>query len=100
MKTYMIVTNDAYEMPVMQNLKGASQVSDYLGLSVNRIRKNLCTGVWNHKQKYKAVVDNSCTVDALERRREYNMRYSMTHDRTEYYRQYYLRKNKKENAHE
>lgn len=92
MKTYMIVTNDLYETPVKQDLKGAKEVSEYLGLSINRIRKNLCTGIWNHKQKYKAVVDESVTVDSLERRREYNRRYSFTHDRTEYYRQYYRKK--------
>lgn len=91
-KTYMIVTNDEYELPVKRDLVGAKAVADYLGLSVNRVRKNLCTGVWNHKQKYKAVVDESGTVDALERHRVYNKRYSLTHDRTEYYRRYYRRK--------
>lgn len=92
MKTYMIVTNDAYETPVKHDLKGAVEVARYLGLSVNRVRKNICTGIWNHKSEYKAVVDESGTVDALERRREYSKRYSLTHDRTEYYKQYYRRK--------
>ena len=92
MKTYMIVTNDEHETPVKHDLKGACEVAVYLGLSVNRVRKNLHSGVWNHKQKYKAVVDESGTVDAIERRRERCKRYDLTHDRTEYFRQYYRRK--------
>ena len=91
-KTYTIVTNDKYEHPVAHDLVGAAAVADYLGLSVNRVRKNLCTGIWNHKQKYKAVVDESATVDGLERRREYGKRYRLKHDRTEYFRKYYRKK--------
>ena len=98
MKTYMIVTNDEFEIPVKHDLKGAVQVAEYLGLSVNRVRKNLCTGIWNHKSEYKAVVDESVIVDSLERRREYSKKYSMTHDRTEYYRQHWLRKKERESG--
>lgn len=91
-KTYMIVTNVKYELPVAQDLIGAAAVAEYLGLSVNRIRKNLCSGKWNHKQKYKAVAVGSGITDSVERKREYSRRYQFSHDRTEYFRQYYRRK--------
>lgn len=92
MKTYMIVTNDKYELPVRADLVGAQQVADYLGLTVNRVRKNICTGIWNHRQQYKAVVVGNAEGSIEERRRAYNKRYSMSHDRSEYYRQYYKAK--------
>lgn len=92
MKTYMIVTNDKYELPVRADLVGAQQVADYLGLTVNRVRKNICTGIWNHRQQYKAVVVGDAEGSIEERRRAYNKRYSMSHDRSEYYRQYYRTK--------
>lgn len=70
LKVYMIVTNDQYETPIAFDLVGAKQAAAYLGVSVNRFRKNLCTGIWNHKQKYKAVVDEYGTEAELERRRK------------------------------
>lgn len=84
-KLYMIVTNDEYETPVATDLKGAKAVADYLELSVNRVRKNICTGRWCKKAKYKAVVCGIYEAD----KQNYNKNYSMTHDRSPYYREYY-----------
>ena len=44
---------------------GAKEVAEYLGKSVNRVRKNICTGRWNHKDKYKAIVDEEGTEEML-----------------------------------
>lgn len=92
MKNYMIVTNDRYEHPVAHDLSGAQSVADYLGLSVNRVRKNICSGRWNHRQKYKAVIDESGATDAIELRREYARHYRFTHDRSSYFRDYYRKR--------
>lgn len=64
-KCYMIVTNDANEEIVKMDLVGAKEVAEYLGKSVNRVRKNICTGRWNHKDKYKAIVDEEGTEEML-----------------------------------
>lgn len=55
-KDYTIVTNDEYELPVA-SVHGAKQVADFLGITVNRVRKNLHYGRWNHKGAYKAYVE-------------------------------------------
>lgn len=76
-KYYMIVTNDANETPVAVDLRGAKQVAEYLGVSVNRVRKNLCTGVWNHKAKYKAVVTGVVMVDKRQQEKLARIRREM-----------------------
>ncbi len=70
-KYYMIVTNDGLETPVAVDLRGAKEVAEYLGVSVNRVRKNLCTGVLNHRAKYKAVVSGIVEIDHKEYQRIY-----------------------------
>ena len=91
-KAYMIVTNDLYELPIKDGLIGAASVAEFLGLSVNRVRKNLCTGTWNHKQKYKAVVDENGTLEELEKRKKESMRKAFMQDRTLYFKNYHKRK--------
>ena len=93
-KVYMIVTNDSYEMPIKIGLVGAQSVADYLGLSVNRARKNLCSGIWNHKQPYKAVVDDIGTIEEIAKRKIIQKRKNFMLDRTEYYKKYRMEKRK------
>lgn len=84
-KTYMIVTNDEYELPVALDLVGAVRVAEYLGITVNRVRKCLCCG-WSHTAKYKAIVDETVeAMDPAERKREYEKRYRSTHNRNAYW---------------
>lgn len=83
-KTYMIVTNDIYELPVALDLSGAAAVAEFLGVTVNYVRKSLCNG-WSHTVKYKAIVDDTVTVDPAERKREYERQYRQTHNRNAYW---------------
>lgn len=56
-KTYMIVTNDDYELPVMTDIKGIEKISEEMQMSVQAIRHRLMRDSW--KGKYKVVVDTS-----------------------------------------
>lgn len=97
MKTYMIVTNDEYETPVKMDLVGTKAVAEYLGLSLTRVQHNLSSGSWGHIAKIKAVEDESVIVDVAKRNKEYGRRWRMTHDRSEYNRQYYQKKKGEKN---
>lgn len=94
-KIYMIVTNDDFETPVKCDVIGAQAVADYMGVSLQYLREMLCGAKpWSKKQKYKAV----CMGEAGLAQKHHNL-WAMTHDRTEYYRQYYLkRKHRKAGA--
>lgn len=70
--------------PVALDLVGAVRVAEYLGITVNRVRKCLCCG-WSHTAKYKAIIDNSAEGDPAERKREYGKQYRRTHDRNAYW---------------
>lgn len=92
MKTYIIVTNDQYEHPVSGEIVGAEAVAEILGMKVQRVRRCICNG-FAKKAKYKAVVVKEKQIeDKQQYNRDYSKRYGMTHDRTEYQRQYYRRK--------
>lgn len=97
-KTYMIVTNDKYELPVSDEIVGAREVAERLGIKLQRFRRCLCDG-FPKKAKYKAVIIKNKQFGSMDEcRRYHSKRYTMTHDRTEYYRQYYLRKRRLRSA--
>lgn len=54
MKTYMIVTNDSFELPVSEEITGA-EAAKRLGIPVAYLHQCLCKG-FAKKAKYKAVV--------------------------------------------
>jgi len=52
----MIITNDKFETPVKCDVIGAQAVADYLGISLQYLRRMLCGAApWSRKHKYKAV---------------------------------------------
>lgn len=91
MKTYDIVTNDEYELPVAVGFKTAREVGEFLGIdNVNTVRsriyksKNNKTG---RRQKYKIIsFDDGEQFDKALARKRYDMR----RNRDEYDRQRYL----------
>lgn len=94
-KVYMIVTNDEYETPVKCDIIGAKAVAEYMGISLSYL---YCMVVgskpWSIKLKYKAI----CIGEAKLKQKNKNMyskKYAMEHDRTEYYRQWYLKNKQK-----
>lgn len=91
-KTYMVVTNDEYEHIVKTDLKGAKSAGDFLGITANAVRQNICRNRWGKKYKYKVIIDSSVVNDPEENRKAYAKRYRMTHDSREYHRRYYQRK--------
>lgn len=94
MKTYMIVTNDEYELPVGHDIVGAKAAAEYLGMTVQNFRRCLSSGRWSKYRRYKAAVDEAGTEEMQERRKEerrkeYRRRarvQAMTVDRRQYYR--------------
>ena len=87
MATYMVVTNDIYELPlaVCENLKLAS---DYLGLSKQAVSNRINRDGW--KQMREKVV----CVESKDRDKvvEYSAKYRKSHDRSEYFNNYYREK--------
>lgn len=87
MKTYIIVTNDSFELPVSEEITGA-EAAKRLGIPVAYLHQCLCKG-FAKKAKYKAVVvADRQYEDMQEHNRQLSRRYAMTHDRREYYRNY------------
>lgn len=84
MNLYTIVTNDKYEFPVKSDIRLA-EVATFFGVAKGT--------VWNmvfkprKTSKYKVLVTGKVETD----RQAYMKRYDMTHDRSEYFRQRYLR---------
>ena len=84
MNIYTIVTNDKYEFPVKSNIRLA-EVAVFLGVAKGTVRNMVFKP--RKKSKYKVVVTGKIKPD----RQVYMKRYDMTHDRSEYFRQRYLR---------
>lgn len=88
MKKYLIVTNDEYELPMYAECIGIKQVAYILNKKESTIRKYICMG-FPESSKFKVV----CTQSKLyKNNRECSKVYDMTHDRTEYFRNYYRKK--------
>lgn len=86
-KIYDIVTNDLLELPVAFNLIGAKAVGEFIGISEQAVRTKLFKSNWG-KSKYKAIEAGSIVYD----QKRYNKFYSLTHDRSQYFKEYYERK--------
>ena len=91
MNLYTIVTNDKYELPVKCDVK-VKEVADFLGTTTGNVWNMVCKP--RKKSKYKVIVTGKVEYD----KRAYCKRYSMTHDRSAYFRDRYRRlKNERNN---
>lgn len=52
---YMIVTNDALELPVKTDIQGIVSLSVELDMNENTVRRCLRTEKWSHLRKVKAI---------------------------------------------
>lgn len=91
MNLYTIVTNDAYELPVLCDVR-AKEAAEFLKTTTNGIRKMICKPP--KKTKYKPIVSGKVVHDPIKSR----VKYEMTHDRSRYYQKYY--KENKEKYHQ
>lgn len=90
-KTYLVVTNNALEMPVKVDIRGVKEAASYLGISTQAARNRLQRDSWG-KLPYKILIDESAEPMAVDKR-AYDKWYRMTHDRSDRDREYY-QKNK------
>ena len=90
-KTYLIVTNNALELPVMVDIRGVKGAADYLGITVQAARNRIHKNSWG-KLPYKILVDELAEPIVVDRT-AYEKRYRMTHNRSDKDREYY-QKNK------
>lgn len=82
MNLYTIVTNDAFELPVLCDVRVA-EAAEYLHTTPGGIRRKVCRPP--KRSAYKPVVTGRVTHDS----QRYNREYSLSHDRTKYMKQYY-----------
>lgn len=82
MNLYTIVTNDAYELPVLCDVR-VKEAAEYLHTTPGGIQRMICRPP--KRSAYKPVVTGQVTHDS----QRYNREYSLSHDRTEYMNQYY-----------
>ena len=76
MKTYMIVTNDKYELPVAGEFLGVNDAAEWLGMKVGTIRTYLFKG-FPANNKYKVVVISERQIeDMAQHKRDYHREYS------------------------
>lgn len=94
MNLYTIVTNDEYEFPIKSDIR-IEESATFLGVAKSTVRNMVLKP--RKKSKYKVIVTGKDNAD----RKAYQKRYDMTHDRTEYFKQRYLKKKegKIQNAH-
>lgn len=85
MNLYTIVTNDAYEFPVKSDIR-VKEAAEFLHTTTNNVRNMVFKP--RKKSKYKVIVSGKVVFD----RKAYEKQCRMTHDRTEYFRQYYSNK--------
>ncbi len=85
MNLYTIVTNDKYELPVMCDLS-VKEAAKFMKTNGNNLRNMVLKP--RKKSKYRVMVSGKIKYD----RKAYQKRYDMTHDRSEYFREYYRRK--------
>lgn len=82
MNLYTIVTNDKYELPVKCDIR-VKEVAEFLNTTTGNVRNMVFKP--RKRAKYKIIV----TGKVLFNKREYDKRYSLTHDRSKYYRERY-----------
>lgn len=90
----MIVTNDDMEYPIKE-VTGGDDVAKFLGIHRKLFYKYMVIG-FPKKYKYKAIVVKEMqylTEEEKKARQRYtSKKYSMTHDRSEYFRRYWRKK--------
>ena len=82
MNLYTIVTNDAFELPVLCDVRVAA-AAEYLHTTPEGIRRMVCRPP--RRSAYKPVVTGRVSHDP----QRYYRIYSQSHDRTDYFRKYY-----------
>ena len=90
MNLYTIVTNDAYEFPVKSDIR-VGEAASFLHTTKGNVRNMVLKP--RKKSKYKVIVTGKVEFDRVK----YARRYYVPHDRTEYFRQMYLKKKEQEN---
>lgn len=85
MNLYTIVTADQYELPVKCDLK-VHEAASFLNTTPVNVRQLVYKGRKRHG--YKVIVTGKVAFD----NKEYSKHYDMTHDRSEYFKEYYRRK--------
>ena len=83
----MIITNDQFELPLMQ-FSSAEECGEHFGLSANVVRQRVCRKGLIDGNRIITIADPEWKND----KKAYQKRYSMTHDRTEYFKERYRRK--------
>lgn len=97
MNRYLIVTNDEMEYPVAE-VDGTKKVAEYIGVSTNYISKCIYLDDFR-RMKYKAVIiEKDIRKSRIngknnpKAQRRWHKKYSATHDRREYQREYYKKR--------
>ncbi len=85
MNLYTIVTNDKYEFPAKSDIR-LGEVAEFLGTSKANAKNMIYKP--RKKAKYKILITGKTRFD----RNAYSKKYSMTHDRSEYFKGYYSRR--------
>lgn len=88
MNLYTIVTNDEFEFPVKSDLR-VKQVAEFLGTTTNNVRHMVCKP--RKKNPYKVIVSGKVIFD----KNQYGKKYRMTHDRSEYFREWHRKRREK-----
>ena len=88
MNLYMIVTNDEYELPVKCDVN-TREAAQFLNVTPGHVRKMVCNPP--KMTKYKVVVTGKVKTDKVL----YQKRYRMSHDRSEYSREYHRKRREK-----
>lgn len=84
MNLYTIVTNDEYEFPVRCDIR-VKEAADFLETTTGNVRNMVLKP--RKKSKYKVIITGKVKFD----KRAYCKMYSMTHDRSAYYKERYGR---------
>lgn len=79
---YTIVTNDKCELPVKCDIR-VKEVAEFLGTTTSNVRNMVVNP--RKKSKYKIIITSKVEFD----RKSYQKKYDMTHDRSEYFKEYY-----------
>ena len=88
MRRFLVVTNNDLRLP-LADCKNLREVSEYLGLSLQYVRKLNCGAkAYPRKATYR-IESYDDGVQKAERHRMYQKKYDMTHDRSEYFRKRY-----------
>ena len=86
-RIFMVITNDELELPLMQ-FSSAKECGEHFGISANAVRQKVCRGRLIEGHKIITISDPNWEYN----KQAYQKRYSMTHDRTEYFKERYRRK--------